>query len=287
MMEFIYSTRNPDCPLSYARFTGMHTDCELLLARCGEREARSWSENVEALVRKADARYNRFHPDSLLSRINREATLKDTPCDEELFLILQLCQTFRKATRGWFDISANSSSRSSEAGTWELDKQKKTVRFSREDIRLDLGGFLKGFVLEQVLKTLPPPSGQAILSLGSSSSYARGHHPLGDSWPVSLPHPYYPTRHACTFRLQDQALSVSGKDRHGKGHIINPRDGNCVAKEELIAVTGPSPLVCEVLSTALWVCDEAERSPILADFEGYQTTIVTPLPDGNSFNRKI
>ena len=58
-------------------------------------------------------------------------------------------------------------------------------------------------------------------------------------------------------------------------------------KEELVAVTGPSPLVCEVLSTALWVCDEAERSPILADFEGYQTTIVTPLPDGNSFNRKI
>lgn len=287
MMEFVYSTQNQDCPLSYARFAGMHTDCELLLVRCGEQEARRWCEGVEEMVRQADGRYNRFRPESLLSRINREAPLKEIPCDDELFLILQLCHAFRKATRGWFDISANPSSRSAEAGTWELDSRKRTVRFSREDMRLDLGGFLKGFVLEQVLKTLPPPCGQALLSLGGSSSYARGHHPLSDSWPVSLPHTYYPARQACTFQLRDQALSVSGKDRHGKGHIINPRSGNCEEKEEIVAVTGPSPLVCEVLSTALWVCDETERSPLLDNFEGYQATLITPLPDGSSINRTL
>lgn len=287
MMEFVYSTGNPDCPLSYARFGGMHTECELLLAHCGEREARFWSESVEDMVRRAEGRYNRFSPESLLSRINREAPLRETPCDEELFLILQLCLAFRKATRGWFDISANPSSRSAETGTWELDKRKKTVRFTRENMRLDLGGFLKGFVLEQIIKNLPPPSGQALLSLGSSSSYARGHHPLGENWPVSLPHTYYPWRNACTFRLRDQALSVSGKDRQGKGHIINPRSGNCEEKEEIVAVTGPSPLVCEVLSTALWVCDDTERRPLLADFEGYQASLITPLPDGSSINRRI
>lgn len=287
MMEFVYSTRNPDCPLAYARFSGMHTACELLLVHCEEQEARYWSQGVEEMVRTADRRYNRFSADSLLSRINREAPHGDAPCDEELFLILELCQTFRKATRGWFDISANPSSRSSEPGTWELDTHRRSVRFSREDMRLDLGGFLKGFVLDQVLKTLPPPGGQALMSLGSSSSYAKGHHPFADNWPVSLPHSYYPDRTACSFQLRDQALSVSGKDRHGKGHIINPRTGDRVEKEEIAAVIGPSPLVCEVLSTALWVCEEPERPAILQDFEGYQATIVTPLPDGSSINRKI
>ncbi len=286
-MEFIYSTRNPDCPLAYARFGGMHTDCELLLAHCAEQEARSWSEAVEEMVRTAGQRYNRFDPESLLSRINREASLKEVPCDEELFLILQLCRAFQKATRGWFDISANPSSRSAGTGSWELDSGKRTVRFSREDMRLDLGGFLKGYVLEQVLKTLPLPSGQALLSLGGSSSYARGHHPLSDNWPVSLPHSYYPLQNACTFQLLDQALSVSGKDRCGNGHIINPKNGNRVEKEEMVTVIGPSPLVCEVLSTALWVCDEAHRSPLLSDFEGYQANSITPLPDGSAIVRKI
>ena len=70
-MEFVYSTRNPDCPLAYARFDGMHTDCELLLAHCAEPEARSWCEAVEETVRTAGQRYNRFDPESLLSRINR------------------------------------------------------------------------------------------------------------------------------------------------------------------------------------------------------------------------
>lgn len=286
-MEFVYSTRNPDCPLAYARFDGMHTDCELLLAHCAEPEARSWCEAVEETVRTAGQRYNRFDPESLLSRINREASRKEVPCDEELFLILQLCRTFRKATRGWFDISANPSSRSAEPGSWELDSSKRTVRFSREDMRLDLGGFIKGYVLEQVLKILPPPSGQALLSLGGSSSYARGHHPLSDNWPVSLPHSYYPQQNACTFQLRDQALSVSGKDRRGNGHIINPKNGNRVEKEELVSVIGPSPLVCEVLSTALWVCDEVVRSPLLSDFEGYQAKIITSLPDGSAIVRKI
>lgn len=286
-MEFIYSTRNPDCPLAYARFGTMHTDCELLLARCREQEARCWSEEVERMASKTQQRYNRFSPESLLSRINREAGRREVPCDEELFLILQLCQTFRKATRGWFDISANPSSRSAGTGSWELDSGKRTVRFSREDMRLDLGGFLKGYVLEQVLKSLPPPSGQALLSLGGSSSYAKGHHPLSDSWPVSLPHSFYPQQNACTFQLLDQALSISGKDRRGNGHIINPRSGNRVEKEEMVAVIGPSPLVCEVLSTALWICDEAHRLPILSDFEGYQASSITPLPDGSAIVRKI
>ena len=287
MMEFLYSTRNPDCPLAYARFSGMHTQCELLVARCEEAPSRTWCGAVEKKVLEAEARYNRFNPQSLLSRLNREAARGEFPCDEEMFLILELCQAFRKATRGWFDISANPTSRSSEAGNWELEPVGHSVHFSREDMRLDLGGFLKGFVLEQVLKTLPAPSGQALLSLGSSSSYAKGHHPLAESWPVSLPHSYYPGKDACTFHLRDQALSVSGKDRHGKGHIINPRTGNREEKEEMVAVTGPSPLVCEVLSTALWVCENQERPAILETFPGYEAHIVAPLPDGSSITRKI
>ena len=283
-MEFRYSTRNPAVPTAFSRLDAMHTKCEILLPFLAEDEARALVEDVWSMVQAADRRYNRFLAGSVLAEVNRKAAAEAVEVDEELFLILQLCETFRKATDGYFDVTAGS--RVPDRAVL-LDTAAHTVRFSRPGMRLDLGGFAKGFVLEQAVRLVSARAGSALLSFGGSSVAAVGRHPLGAPWPVAVAHSYYADRTAHTFPLEDAALSVSGKDPRGRGHIVDPATGNTLEKEGLVAVTGPSAMVTEVLSTALWVAPVEKRGDILAAFDGYRASEIRCLTDGQALTLSI
>ena len=278
-MEFTYSTRNPSVPVAYSRLDAMHTSCEVLLPFLPEADARALVEGIWDLVQETDRRYNRFRAGSALSEVNRRAGTESVEVDEELFLILQLCETFRKATGGFFDISAGS--RVPDRSV-VLDAAAHSVRFSRPGMWLDLGGFVKGYVLEQAVRKVTAVTDCALLSFGGSSTAAVGGHPLGEPWPVAVAHTYYPGRTAHTFALKDEALSVSGKGSRGRGHIVDPVTGNTLEREGLVAVTGPSALVTEVLSTALWVAPAQRRGEILAAFDGYRASEIRCLTDGQA-----
>ena len=90
------------------------------------------------------------------------------------------------------------------------------------------------------------------------------------------------------FRLRDSALSVSGRDREGRDHIVDPHTGRPASTSAptgrpattsairtqastRIAVTGRSALVCEILSTALYAAPKELQNEIIANFEGYTT----------------
>ena len=283
-MEFRYSTRNPAVPTAFSRLDAMHTKCEILLPFLAEDEARALVEEVWSMVQAADRRYNRFLAGSALAEVNRKAAAEAVEVDEELFLILQLCETFRKATSGYFDVTAGSRVPNRAV---LLDAAAHTVRFSRPGMRLDLGGFAKGFVLEQAARLVSARAQSALLSFGGSSVAAVGRHPLDAPWPVAVAHSYYADRTAHTFPLEDAALSVSGKDPRGRGHIIDPATGNTLEKEGLVAVTGPSAMVTEVLSTALWVAPVEKRGDILAAFDGYRASEIRCLTDGQALTLSI
>ena len=126
-MEFVYDTRNPSVPTAYSRLAAMHTQCEILLPGMEEAPARALCESVWELVREADRRYNRFAAGSVLAEVNRLAATEAVEVDDELFFILQMCDTFRKATLGYYDISAGSRV---EDRSWKLDPAARTVRRS-------------------------------------------------------------------------------------------------------------------------------------------------------------
>ena len=283
-MKFVYSTRNPSVPTAYSRLDAMHTKCEILLPFLPEDEARMLVDEIWSMVQEADRRYNRFLAGSALAEVNRKAAGEAVEVDEELFLILQLCETFRKATSGYFDVTAGSRVPDREV---MLDASAHTVRFSRPGMRLDLGGFAKGFVLEQAVRKVAAQAQSALLSFGGSSVAAVGGHPLGAPWPVAVAHSYYADRTAHTFQLEDAALSVSGKDPRGRGHIVDPATGNTLEKEGLVAVTGPSAMVTEVLSTALWVAPAERRGDILAAFDGYKAWEIRCLTDGQALTLSL
>lgn len=263
-IKFIHSTANPDAPVAYCSFTAMHTVIEILFVHEDEQKSREIGEAVRDLTTELETKLSRHIATSDLAKLN--SSLDAVAVNQELYFSLELCEQFRAATRGYFDIAALSASRHRPA--YETMPAEHKARRCGKDTRLDLGGYAKGFALDKVKNLLTGTYGieNALINFGNSSIAGLGHHPLGDCWPVS------PAKAGSgqTFRLRDSALSISGKTAGVVEHIIDPVTGSHASKDKDIAVQGPSALVCEILSTALYAAPREMWPELLQNFAAYK-----------------
>ena len=283
--EFTYSTKNAECAVAYATFYAMHTRMEFVLPRLEESAAQAIVRDVEQRVKQLERLMNRFDERSPLAVVNAVAASQSVALDDELFMALELCEAFRRGTQGYFDVAASEQQRAGAA--YALDGKNHTVRLLSADVRIDMGGFAKGFALERVCGMLREQGVEsAVVNFGNSSIAALGHHPYGEWWPIGVANRRCAGAVAQEFRLRDSALSVSGRAESGEYHIINPHTGLCVAGEELIAVEGRSALVAEVLSTALYAAPHDVRADIMEQYAGYRAIELYCRRDGTT-ERKI
>ena len=272
--------------MAYARFYAMHTRMEIVLPRFEEQMAQSVVRDVEQRVSELERLMNRFDNASPLAMVNAVAATQAVEIDEELFMALELCEVFRRGTGGYFDVAAAEQPRSGAA--YLLDGKSHTIRLASADVKIDLGGFAKGFALEQVCKMLRESGVESgVVNFGNSSIAALGHHPYGKWWPIGVANRKCAGAVAGEFRLCDSALSVSGRAESGEYHILNPHTGLRVAGEELVAVEGRSALVAEVLSTALYAAPHNQRTEIMRQYEGYRATELYCRKDGMTERRLI
>lgn len=157
----------------------------------------------------------------------------------------------------------------------KLDEKDSTVRFDCEGTEIDLGAVGKGYAIEQAVAILRENGiSRALIHGGTSTIYGLGTQPDGSPWKIGIgvsgrsnqsavisdqsPGNQQPTSHVQ--RLEDCALSVSAV--HGKsfihegkelGHVIDPRTGLPVEGPLTAVMRGPSPTLCDMLSTALLV----------------------------------
>ena len=266
-MEFVYSAKNPDAPVAFASFGAMHSVFEIVVPGVSEQEARNVAAKAETMVAAVEKKLNRHDPESVFSKLDSSSGLATVEVDDEVFLILQFCEAFRKSTAGYFDIAALSISEIRPA--YIMSPEKRTVSLAGQDLFLDAGGFGKGYALDMVRSMLEREGvDNALMNFGDSSVTALGHHPYGDCWKVE-------TRSGGgSFRLKGSSLSVSGLRPDGIAHIVNPVDGTVVGNRGAVAVEGRSAFVCEVLSTALYAAPEAMRQAIMAAFGGYSYKVI-------------
>lgn len=194
--------------------------------------------------------FNRHAAGAGLNVVNMLGRAGDVAVDDELFMVLELCEAFRRGTEGYFDITACSERAADTAAGYTLDAAAHTVRLHGAGALLDLGGFAKGYALERLRQRVAEAGvQQAVLNFGDSSITAIGHHPYGEWWPIGVEPDARRSSVAQEFRLRDSAMSVSGRGRGGEYHIFDPHSGERVVREETMVVEGRSALVCEVLST--------------------------------------
>jgi FAD:protein FMN transferase len=196
-----------------------------------------------------------YRPRSEISMVNKMAIEAPVTVSSEVFRILETCREYHTLTRGAFDISMGGMQNIS------LDSEESTIFFKNKDVRLNFGGFGKGYALERMRTLLTSFNVEnAFISFGESTVLGMGRHPSGEPWRVGPKDLNNPEKAMCSFDLTDASMSTSANIKElGNGktgahdHIKDPATGHALKSRRCAAVVAGSALVAEILSTAVCV----------------------------------
>lgn len=261
-MQFSEKIFDGNKKLLYAWFSAMFTRIDVILcAAAGDENLIEIATRIQDEILRVEAFANRFDEASELSRVNRNAFENEIVVTEELYRIIDECLGYNQQTLGYFDITANSLNNfRAGAESVILREENHSVRFLHPDVQLDLSGYIKGWSLRAVSEILHEEKiRNALVNAGNSSVLTLGNHPYGKGWKIANP----ATGAECV--LTDECLTTSGNHENTKCPVINPLTCEAEVRKPVSVVT-VDPALGEVLSTALYLADDAERGQILGQF---------------------
>jgi len=248
-----------------------------------------WSDDVvvgraaaEAVIQemhRIDRAMSPYKPDSELSRINRDAFAAPVRVSHELFVLLQRAAHFSELSGGAFDITyaAVGQLYDYRAGTLptpqavararqavgyrhlHLDADARSVRFAREGMRIDLGGFAKGHAVDTSVALLREFGiAHAIVSAGGDSRVIGDRR--GRPWSVAVRDPRRADAVVAVLPLEDTSISTSGdyeryfeRDGVRHHHLIDPKTGESPRTLCSVTILADDGLTCEALSKCVFV----------------------------------
>jgi len=268
----------------YRQIRAMGTRLDLVFPGIDSERGELVYELIFREVRRLESVLSFYDPDSELSAINKSSDGEKINLGPEMQRVLDRAFDFSERLNGYFDITlepliealreeGHDSAIEVNTGMYRLELGEGFLVKHLPGMKLDLGGFGKGYALENI-RNIISKSGisSAFISFGESSLYAHGSHPYGDCWKVAVSVPGTENNGKVTFKLVDSSLSVSGNSstnasKYGPmGHICDPLSGKMCTGEGLVAVVCPSPLEAEVLSTALFCAGKEDGEDILKRF---------------------
>ena len=256
-------------------------------------------------MHRIDRRMSPHKLDSELSRINHEAGLRAVRLSEEMYRLLARAQDFAEVSAGAFDItyaavgqlydnragvrpSDEALAAARAAVGWrylELDRREQTVRFCKPGMRIDLGGFAKGYAVDNAITLLQRLGiAHAYVAAGGDSRV------LGDRrgrpWTVAIRDPRRVGEVVAVLPLEDTAISTSGDyeryfDETLPGgqvlrhhHLIDPATGQSPRDVKSVTVLAPDGLTAEALGKAVFVLGAPGGLELLETFPGVDAVII-------------
>ena len=256
---------------------------------------------IESELQRLDALLSIHRFDSELSHLNGTGFAGTIEISQELHGILSQVKMLSDETGGYFDVTMKPVSdflKSKESQEQIVDRhtldvvgmdklmiEKEGVRFVREGVMLDLGGYGKGYAVKRIIMILQSAGIEcALISFGESLIYGLGSHPYGETWRVSVPgeDPKRPME----FDLKDEALSTSGNSLNNQkkfansGHIVNPITFQITTMDGLVSVKAKDPVKAEVYSTALFSAGPDLSKEIIKNVPGVEYSWVRAYSNG-------
>ena len=250
-------------------------------------------------MRRIDREMSPYKPESELSLINHEAADHPVPISEEMFDILSRSIEFSKLSGGAFDITFSSVGymydyrkhiKPTEAQIKkalpginyrhiQLDKTKRTVKFARHGVRIDLGGIGKGYAVDKCIALLKARGiTQALVTAGGDSRVLgdRG----GRPWMVGIRDPRRDNVVA-VIPLANSAISTSGdyeryfeKDGVRYHHILDPKTGHSAMGVHSASVIGPDATTTDGLTKPVFILGPEKGLKLIESIPGVDAVII-------------
>jgi len=278
----------------------MGTSIEVELHAAGRAEAEAAIAAVMAEMHRIDATMSPHKADSELTRINRGAADAPVAVSAGMFELLSRALAFSRLSDGAFDITfagagqlydyrvgiAPDASALADALpliNWRhvlLDPARRSVRFARRGMRIDLGGFAKGHAVDNAIAILRGLGiAHAMVAAGGDSHVmgSRGDRP----WTVAIRDPRRAGAAVAVLPLEDVAISTSGDyerffERNGVRchHVLDPRTGKSPDGVRSVTVIADDGLTTEAFSKTVFVLGVAKGLRFIEAHAGVDAVIV-------------
>ncbi len=269
-----------------------------------------WSEDLAAgeaaitavmqEMRRIDAAMSPHRPDSELSCINRGAAQAPVAASAEMIRILARAIEFSELSGGAFDVTYASVGhlydyRQQIKPTDEeleraraaigyrnlvLDSKACTVRFARPGMRIDLGGFAKGYAVDNGARILRSRGVRHGIVTAGGDSHIVGDR-RGRPWTIGIRDPRKPGEVVAVLPLEDSALSTSGdyerffeKDGVRCHHVIDPKTGRSPNGVRSVTVIAADGLTTEGLTKCVFVMGVAQGLRLIEARAGADAVVV-------------
>ena len=292
-------------------FPALGTICAVqYVAPKGEMQAIAFERAAITWVEAFEAKYSRFRPTSLVSRINAAAGRNWIVVDEDMNQLMALCDILCSMTNGVLDPTAlpliqlwnwkaehpviPSAERIEAArrlvGWTKVQRAAGRVFLPESGMALDFGGFGKEYAVDMVAQiALDHGIANVLVDFGHDVR-ALGAPPGKPLWHIGLEDPKNPGRSNGSIGVTGRGVASSGDyirnfKINGRrfGHIIDPRTGWPVANGCLqTTVIADTCLHAGVLSTAAFVLGLQEGTQFIQDFPRSEGLVVTETNRGQT-----
>jgi len=293
-----------DVPLRVLAWQALGTRCEVQYAATSETQAKAFEVAAVGWVAAFEAKYSRFRPESLLSRINAAAGRAPVAIDAEMEQLLALCDRLHFMTQGVLDptalpllrlwdykaVNPRLPTEAEIAAARRLVGWKKVqctpghVFLPEPGMALDFGGFGKEWAVDIVAQIARDHGISAALVDFGHDLRAVGLPPGRPAWHIGLEDPANPGAVKGSLALtRGQGVASSGDylrrviiDGVRYGHIVDPRSGRPVANGCLQAtIIAPSCLQAGVLSTTAFVLGVTAGLELIQAQPGTEGQLIT------------
>ena len=285
-------------------FHAMGTPCEVQYSAEDSGVAERFERAAHGWVNTFEAKYSRFRPDSLVSRINAASGREWVEIDADMEQLLKLCDSLFFLTQGILDPTTLPLMRiwnyKAEApvvptetaiaaarrlvGWPKVQRRPGKIFLPELGMALDFGGFGKEYAVDVVAQIGIDHGITNLLVDFGHDLRAIGRPPNKPAWHIGLEDPKKPGAAAQSVALLgSKGIASSGDYLRGftlggkrYGHIIDPRTGRPVANGCIQAtVISGTCLHAGILSTTAFVMGVPKGIEFVQGFPGSEALIIT------------
>ncbi len=251
---------------------------------------------------------SRFVENSDIARLNSSGAHVPVRIGLDAFNCLRECFRLYKETGGVFDITIgsltecwlNNDKTLRQPSQNEIFSAKSltgmdllsfrdsdyTVELTESPVRIDLGGYGKGYAVDRMAELLQEwDINNFLIHGGMSSVLARGELTGEQGWPVSISDPFNSHKMIDKFILNNKAMSGSGLQKGS--HIIDPRKAAPLEKKRAVWTFAPDAAECDALSTAFMIMSLVEIEQYCTQHPDIYCVILNDIDGNEQENNRI
>jgi len=255
---------------------------------------------VMAEMHRIDRLMSPYKSESELSLVNRDAGARAVAIGAEMYGLIERSLFFSRLSDGAFDITyagvghlydyragvapdAAALAQARATVGWQhliLDAGARSVHFGKPGMRIDLGGFAKGHVVDTSIAILRRLGIQHAVVAAGGDSHVMGER-RGRPWSIAIRDPRDAKRVVAVLPLRDTSISTSGdyeryfeRDGVRHHHLIDPKTGTSPSALRSVTILAADGLTSEALSKCVFVMGLSRGMRLVESLPGVDAVVV-------------